>query len=98
MPICAPPSNHTSSGEMSKLIFFLRYAFFMNISGINDAPESKVIFFEEPIKTKTKPGVLKLKEINITNSTVLPLILTNSIVDKLLYKKQKSTLPFGMYN
>ena len=55
----------------------------------------------------TKLNLLKLlktdneeiyKLLNITNKTALPLELTSEIVDKLLYRKQQSTLPFGMYN
>lgn len=44
-------------------------AFFMDISGINETSESKVIFFEEPIKTKT--SVLSLNQIPITNPTIV---------------------------
>ena len=55
----------------------------------------------------TKLNLLKLlktdneeiyKLLNITNKTALPLELTSEIVDKLLYRKQQSTIPFGMYN
>ena len=55
----------------------------------------------------TKLNLLKLlktdneeiyKLLNITNNTALPLELTSEIVDKLLYRKQQSTIPFGMYN
>ena len=55
----------------------------------------------------TKLNLLKLlktdneeiyKLLNITNKTALPLELTSEIVDKLLYRKQLSTIPFGMYN
>jgi len=55
----------------------------------------------------TKLNLLKLlksdneeiyKLLNINNKTILPLIITNQIVDKLLHKKQHNTIPFGMYN
>ena len=55
----------------------------------------------------TKLNLLKLlkndnKEmydlLNINSNIVLPLKLTVEIIDKLLYKKNESTIPFGMYN
>lgn len=46
-------------------------AFFMNISGINETSESKVILFEEPIKTPMKDDDLFQYEINITNPTIV---------------------------
>ena len=55
----------------------------------------------------TKLNLLKLLKndneemyrlLNINSKTVLPLIITNELVDKLLYKKERNTIPFGMYN
>ena len=37
--------------------------------------------------------------LNISSAIVLPITMTNELVDKLLYKKEISTAPpFGMYN
>ena len=38
------------------------------------------------------------KLLNITNNTRFPIKLTKAIVDKLLHKREQSTVPFGMYN
>ena len=55
----------------------------------------------------TKLNLLKLlkadneemyKLLNINNKIVLPFTLTTEIIDKLLYKKNKMSIPFGMYN
>ena len=55
----------------------------------------------------TKLNLLKLlksdnkemyKLLNINTNTIIPLTLTTEIIDKLLYKKQENSVPFGMYN